>query len=211
MCYIYTGFLIKCSILDIRQGSEYAFISEYARVLNLIGFWISQGYTRFWIKYFVIDVWQYSEYALGSEYATVLNILGSRKVWRKFSLVNIWQGSEYASSSENTSVAQDFVENNPSYMTDRFLSIPWVLNLIKLEYKWLWICQGYPWFCINCVLKVLFILNVLSSEYAKVWVLISISSLNMLDLRVLNKMLHRIYLSGFWIYHGFKMSAFWIY
>ena len=58
-------------------------ISEYTRVLNILGFWICQGYTRFWIKYFVIDVWQYSEYALNSEYATVLNMLGSHKVVNK--------------------------------------------------------------------------------------------------------------------------------
>ena len=67
-------------LLDIRQGSEYALISEYTRVLNILGFWISQGYPMFWIKYFVIDVWQSSEYALDPEYAMVLNMLGSHKV-----------------------------------------------------------------------------------------------------------------------------------
>ena len=36
--YSYTGFLIKCPILDIRQGSEYASISEYTKVLNAIEF-----------------------------------------------------------------------------------------------------------------------------------------------------------------------------
>ena len=35
--YSYTGFLIKCSILDIQQGSEYALISEYNRVVNILG------------------------------------------------------------------------------------------------------------------------------------------------------------------------------
>ena len=60
-----------------------------------------------------------------------------------------------------------------------------------------WICQGCTWFCVNCILKILSIFNVLSSEYAKV--------LNMLNLRDLNKILHRVYLTGFWIYHGFKI------
>ena len=69
--------------LDIRQGSEYALISEYTKVLNILHFGICQVYTRFWIKYFVIHVWQYSEYALDSEYATVLNMLGSHKVVNK--------------------------------------------------------------------------------------------------------------------------------
>ena len=69
--------------LRYRQGSEYALISEYATVLNILGFWICQGYTWFWIKYFVIDVWQYSEYVLDSENAAVLNILGLHKVVNK--------------------------------------------------------------------------------------------------------------------------------
>ena len=89
-------------------------------------------------------------------------------VWIKFPIINIWQGSEYASSSENTSVTQGSVENSPSYMFDRFLSIPWALDLIILEYTWSWICQGYTCFCKNYILKILIILNVLSSEYAKV-------------------------------------------
>ena len=44
------------------------------------------------------------------------------------------RGSEYASNSENIGVTQDSVENSPSYMSDRFLSIPWALNLPGLEY-----------------------------------------------------------------------------
>ena len=111
----------------------HAFISEYTRILNMLGFWICQGYTRFWIKYFVIDVWQYSEHALDSEYATVLNILGSLKAVNKIFHINIWQGSEYASSSENTS-ATGFSRKQKPIMFDRFLSIPWALNLPGLEY-----------------------------------------------------------------------------
>ena len=102
--------------------------SEYTRVLNM------PGYTRFWIKYFVIDVWQYSEYALDSKYATVLNMLGLRKLWIKFFIIDIWQGSEYALSYEYTSVTKGSVESSPSYMFDRFLSIPWGLNMLGLKY-----------------------------------------------------------------------------
>ena len=93
---------------------------------------------------------------------------GHTRLQIKFFVINTWQGSEHASSSENTSVTQGSVENIPSYMFDRFLSIPWALNLIGLEYTWSCICQGSTWFCINFVLKILIILNVLSSEYAKV-------------------------------------------
>ena len=104
-------------------------ISEYTRVLNILGFWICHGYTRFWIKYFLIDVWQYSEYALNSEYVTVLNMLGSHKVvnkilhykyltgfwiclqfWkyqccagfcRKQPVIHVWQVSEYSLDSQS--------------------------------------------------------------------------------------------------------------
>ena len=48
--------------------------------------------------------------------------------------MNILQDSEYASSSENTSVTQGSVENSPSHMFDRFLSIPWALSLQGLKY-----------------------------------------------------------------------------
>ena len=121
-------------VLDIRQGSEYALISEYTRVLNILGFWICQGYTRFWIKYFVIDVWQYPKYALDSEYATVLNMLRSHKVLNKIFHHKYLAGFWNASRSENNSVTQGSVENSPPYMFDRFLSIPWALNLPGFEY-----------------------------------------------------------------------------
>ena len=83
----------------------------------------------------------------------------------KFSIIDIWQGSEYASSSEYTTVRQDSVENSPSYMSDRFLSVPWVLNMLGLEYTRV---VNMPKFFVNCILKILSILNVLSSKYAKV-------------------------------------------
>ena len=115
--------------MDIWQGSEYALISGYIRVLNILGFWICQGYTRFWIKYFVTDVCKYSEYALDSDYATVLNMLGSHKIvnkifhhkyltrfriclqfWkyqcyagfcRKQPVIHVWQVSEYSLDSQS--------------------------------------------------------------------------------------------------------------
>ena len=101
--------------------------------LNTLEFWLCQGYTRFWTKYFVIDVWQYSEYALGSEYATVLNMLGLQRLWIKLSIIDTGQGSEYALSSEYTSVTQGSIENSPLYMFDRFLTIPWALNMLGLK------------------------------------------------------------------------------
>ena len=116
-------------MFDILQGSEYALISEYTIVLNILGVWIGQGYTRFGIKYIVIDVWQYSEYALDSEYATVLNMLRLHKVvnkifhhryltgfwicfkfWkyqcytefcRKQPVIHVWQVSEYSLRSQS--------------------------------------------------------------------------------------------------------------
>ena len=50
-------------------------------------------------------------------------------------------------------------------MFDRFLSIPWALNMLGLEYTRV---VNIPRVCVNCILKILSILNVLSSEYAKV-------------------------------------------
>ena len=102
--------------------------------MNILGIWICQGYTRFWIKYFVIDVWQYSEYALDSEYGTVLNKLGSHKVVSKifyhkyltgfWICLEFWKYQCYIGS----------VENIPSYMFDRFLSIPSTLSLPGHEF-----------------------------------------------------------------------------
>ena len=50
-------------------------------------------------------------------------------------------------------------------MFDRFLSIPWALNMLGLEYTRVVNISRFP---VNCVLKMLSILDVLSSEYAKV-------------------------------------------
>ena len=61
-------------------------------------------------------------------------MLESQKVVNKIFYQIIWQGFEYASSSEYISVTQGSVENSPSYMFGRFLSIPWALNLPGLEY-----------------------------------------------------------------------------
>ena len=128
-------FLIKCSILDIRSGSEYALISEYTRDQNILGFWIYQGYRRFWIKYFVIDLWQYSEYALDSEYDTVLNILRSHRVMNKIFhqkyLTGFWISFEFWKYQYFTG----FCKKQPPYILDRFLSIPWAVSLPGVEYR----------------------------------------------------------------------------
>ena len=87
------------------------------------------------------------------------------RLWVKYLLIDVWQYSEYALDSEYVSVTQGSVENSLSYMFERFLSIPWALNMLVLEYTTV---LNIPRFCINCVLKILTILNVLSSEYAKV-------------------------------------------
>ena len=98
------------------------------RVVNILLFWICQGYTRFSIKYFMIAVWQYCEYALDSEYARVLNMLGLYMVpnkilhniylpgfwmclefWtcqcylgfcRKRPIIHVWQSFDYSSGSQ---------------------------------------------------------------------------------------------------------------
>ena len=71
-----------------------------------IGFWICQGSI----------CWCYTSF------------------WIKFSIIDIWQDSEYASSFEYASVTQGFVENVPSYMFDRVLSILRLLNMLPPEY-----------------------------------------------------------------------------
>ena len=48
-------------------------------------------------------------------------------------------------------------------MFARYLSIPWALNMLGLEYA---MVENVPRFCVNCVLKILIVLNALSSEYA---------------------------------------------
>ena len=125
---------MKCSILDIRQGSEYALISECTRIINIPGFWICHGYTRFWIKYLMIGVWHYDEQALDSEYVRVLNMLELHMVLNKIPRNRYWQGSEYVSSSEYASATKGSVENDPLYMFGRVLRIRRVINMLGLEY-----------------------------------------------------------------------------
>ena len=78
--------------LCIYQGSEFASVSEDARFLNILGFWICQvsQYTmvlkmsrvlnipEFWLyhssQYFRFLIYQGFEYASGSVYAGILNI-----------------------------------------------------------------------------------------------------------------------------------------
>ena len=134
---------------------------EYTRVVSILGFWICQGYTRFWIKYFMIDIWQYYEYALYSKYARVLNMLRLLMVLSKFTIIDIWHGSEYAC------VIQGSVQNGPSYMLDRALSILRVINLGH-EYTKVVNVTRLHRFCVNCILKIHSILNVLSSQLDRV-------------------------------------------
>ena len=61
----------------------------------------------------------------GSRYAKVLDIL---MALNKFSLIDIWHGSEYASVIEGS------VQIGPSYMFDRALDIPRVINRLGHEY-----------------------------------------------------------------------------
>ena len=61
-------------------------------------------------------------------------MLGLHKVVNKIFHHRYLTGSEYALISGYTSVTQGSVENNPSYMFDRFLSIPWALNISGLKY-----------------------------------------------------------------------------
>ena len=51
-------------------------------------------------------------------------------------------------------------------MFDSFLSIPWALDILGLEY--IYKRLEYAKFYVNCILKILSNLNVLSSEYAKI-------------------------------------------
>ena len=80
----------------------------------------------------MIHVCQYSEYTLGYEYGMVLNMLGLHMVLNNTFIIDIWQVSEYASSSEYARVTHSSVENGPSYMFDRVLNIPRVLNMLGL-------------------------------------------------------------------------------
>ena len=78
--------------------------------------------------------------------------------------MDIWQGSKYTSSSEYTSVTQGSEEKHPSYMFDRFLSIPLALSILELEYaRVVNIPRLHMVLC--KLLKILSILNVLSSEF----------------------------------------------
>ena len=154
--------VLLCSIEDIRQRFEYALISEYTRVENILWLWIFQGYTRFWTKYSMVDVWQYYEFALNSEYVRVLSMLGFHKVLSKIlhNRYRVSEGPEYVSSSE-CHCYTGLRRKSPIIFLG--FSVYLGVNILGL-----WICQGYTGLSINCVLKIHGILNVLSSEYAKV-------------------------------------------
>ena len=149
--YSYTGFLIKCSILNIQQGSEYAVILEYTRVANVqLGFLICHDRcsTVLW-------------YALDSEFGRVLNMLVLHVVLNKILhhryLTGLWICLEFW-------ICQCYTGFRRKWPTT-FLGF---LICQGLNIHRLWICQGYTGLFVNCILKILGILNVLSSEYAKV-------------------------------------------
>ena len=110
----FAGFWI-CFDFRIYQSSE------YARFLNMSG--LHQVLNKI-----------FREYALDSEYGTVLNMPGSHRFVNKIFHHKYLTGFWICFDSENTSVTQDSVEISLSYMFDRFLSIPWALNLPGLEY-----------------------------------------------------------------------------
>ena len=78
----------------------------------------------------------------------------------KFYIIDIWQGSEY------TSVTQGSVENNPSYISDRFLSIPWALNMLGLKYTRVVNKPRFHMILCKVYFKIIIIFEVLSFEYA---------------------------------------------
>ena len=88
-------------------------------------------------------------------------------------------------------------------MLGRFLSIPWALNLPGLEYTRV---VNMP--RLHMVLRKLYFKDSQYFECLEFWICQGfecIRSLNIIYLRVLNKILHRKYLTRFWIYHGFKI------
>ena len=85
-------------------------------------------------------------------------------------------------------------------MFDRFLIIHWAFNLPGLEYARV---VNMP--RLHTVLRKLYFKDSQYFECLDLWISYGfeyIRSLNMLYFRVLNKILHRIYLTVFWIYHG---------
>ena len=93
ICQGCTRFWIKRFMIDVWQYSEYAFSSEYAWVLNMLGLhmvlkwiphhryftgpWLWQGYKGFCRKRPTNLIWQGSEHSSGCEYTSALNIQGS--------------------------------------------------------------------------------------------------------------------------------------
>ena len=80
ICYSYKGFWIKYFMVYIWQGSEYPLISKYAKVVDILAFWICRGLLR---KSYIIYAWQDSKYFSCSEYGRVLNMPGLNKALNK--------------------------------------------------------------------------------------------------------------------------------
>ena len=86
ICYSYKGFWIKFFIVYIWQGSEYTTVSKYAKVLDILGFWICRDSLK---KRYIIYAWHDSEYSSGSEHGRVLNMPGLHKALKKRSIIDI--------------------------------------------------------------------------------------------------------------------------
>ena len=129
----------------------------------------------------------------------------------KFPKIDIWLGSEYVSSSKYASFTQGSVENAPSYMFDRVLSIPQcarasVVNfarlrrvLFKLCFKGLWYLECLEfWICygFECIRS----LNILQLQ--RIWRKYFIAYIP----EFISRTLHWRCLAGFWIFLGF-----WVY
>ena len=119
--YSCTGFLPKCSILDIWKGSEHFSISEYTRAVNILGIWLCQLNTSFWIKHFMLSdcilnmpwvlnmlelhmilnkilhhgylavFWIYLKFWIGRRYTEFCS---------KQAFIHVWHGFEYSSDSK---------------------------------------------------------------------------------------------------------------
>ena len=100
-----------------KQDSEYASGPKYAKILNMAGLSICEGYTVLWI--FHNMAWQSSEYISGSKYSSVLNMQGLHRVLNMPQYVWIFdnrQGSEFVSCN---TCCEDSLQVNGNLLRDR--------------------------------------------------------------------------------------------
>ena len=81
----YTWICLNKLDSEYASGPKYA---KYAKILNMVGFWIYEHYTVFWICQKM--PWQSSEYILGSKYARILNMAGFW-IWKLHRALNMPQ------------------------------------------------------------------------------------------------------------------------